>query len=73
MASQSDPNELGNPTATQPAASEYDGSLLERIAKDPEGAAKQALLDFDQSTTLLKPQFAQWKINRARLDRKSVV
>ena len=67
MASQSDPNELGNPTATEPGTSEYDGSLLDRIAKDPEGAAKQALLDFDQSTTLLKPQFAQWKINRARL------
>lgn len=69
MADKYDPGSLSNPVGPQAGGQQpdFDGSLLELIRLEPERAAEQVLRDFDESTSLLKPQFAQWKINRARL------
>lgn len=64
-----DPDSLANnvPTTVGGNDQPYDGSLLDLIRKDPKRAADQSLQAFDESTALKKSQFAQWRINRARL------
>lgn len=63
-----DPTSLANPVAPDfvsdpgPAAE----PLLEQIRRDPKGASQRVLRDWDETTRLWKPLFAQWKINRAR-------
>lgn len=59
-------NPIGSAQSGQAEAYD-DQSLLDLIQEDPKRAAELVLRQWDESTTLLKPHFAQWKINRARM------